>query len=103
MNSELPCMNCQTPVPAGKGQFFAEVFVCERCHTQAVHFWQRSEKELQHLLTITKESIRLSLLSRKFVFPEGPQGDLSKRDVLEEILRMEEAREQRNRNHNGSG
>lgn len=96
-------MNCSAPVPSGKGQFFAEVFVCETCHTQAAHFWQRSEKELRNLLTITKESIRLSLISGKFVFPEGQQGDLSKREVLEAVLKMEEAREQRARKPNAGG
>jgi hypothetical protein len=96
-------MNCKAPVPGGKGHFFAEVFICETCNTQAVHFWHRSEQELRNLLTITKESIRLSLISGKFVFPEGQQGDLSKREVLEEVLRMEEAREQNARKNNAAG
>lgn len=95
-------MNCKGAVPGGAGKFFAEVFLCEVCHAQAVHFWDRTVRELNHLLTISKEAIRLSLISGKFTFPEGQQGDLSKREVLEEVLKMEEAREQRAREHNAS-
>ena len=92
-NELLRCMNCKAPVNANEGEFFAEVFLCKDCNTQAVHFWHRTEKELKHLLTVSKEAIRLSLITGKFSFPEGPQGDLSKRDVLQEVLKMEEARE----------
>jgi hypothetical protein len=96
MNNELlSCMNCKTPVANGGGKFFAEVFLCDNCHAQAAHFWERTTRELTHLLTISKEAIRLTLISGKFSFPEGPQGDLSKRDVLQAVLDMEEAREQR--------
>jgi len=93
-------MNCKAPVLNGAGKFFAEVFLCDTCHVQAEHFWERTVRELKHLLTISKEAIRLSLISGKFVFPEGQQGDLSKREVLEEVLKMEEAREQRAKEHN---
>lgn len=95
-------MNCKAQVPAGKGAFFAEVFLCHTCHTQAVHFWERTEKELRHLLTISKEAVRLSLITGRFAFPEGQQGELSKREVLTEVLKMEEAREQRVRDTNAS-
>jgi hypothetical protein len=93
-NDTLKCMNCKSPVGASEGEFFAEVFLCKNCNTQAVHFWHRTEAELKHLLTISKEAIRLSLITGKFTFPEGPLGDVSKRDVLQEVLKMEEAREQ---------
>lgn len=99
-NEVLTCMNCKQPVDAGSGEFFAEVFVCKNCNAQAVHFWERTTKELQHLLTISKEAIRLSLITGKFNFPEGRQGDLSKKEVLQEVLKMEEAREQRAMGHN---
>ena len=58
----------------------------------AVHFWQRLELELKHLLTMSKEAIRVALVTSKFNFPEGAQGEPSKREVLEAIVRMEEAR-----------
>lgn len=89
----LPCMNCKADVPAGEGKFFAEVFVCARCQTMAVHFHERLERELRFLLTMAKESIRISLVQGKFNFPEGPAGEPSKKDVLEAILALEETRD----------
>lgn len=86
-------MNCQKAVPSDKAKFFAEVFICEDCHTQAVHFYQRLEVELTHLLTMSKEAVRIALVTGKFHFPEGPRGEVSKREVLETILKLEEARE----------
>lgn len=91
--SELCCMNCKQPVEQDKAKLFAEVFVCESCHAMAVHFWLRMERELQYLLTMAKESIRLSLLTGKFSFPEGEAQDVSKTDVLQAILQLHEARE----------
>lgn len=89
----LPCMNCKAEVEQGQGKFFAEVFVCSNCETMAVHFFERLVRELNFLLTMAKESIRLALVQGKFSFPEGPAGEPSKRAVLEAILQMEESRE----------
>lgn len=89
----LSCMNCKTPVSERDGEFFAEVFLCPTCKSQAVHFWERLERELKHTLLIAKESIRLALIQGNFHFPEGAAGEPSKREVLEEILRMHEAKE----------
>jgi len=88
----LPCLNCKADVAPGAGKFFAEVFLCESCHTMAQHFHERLERELKYLLVIARESIRISLVEGKFSFPEGPAGEPSKRQVLEEILKMEEHR-----------
>ncbi len=89
----LPCLNCKADVPQGEGKFFAQVFLCEKCHTMSTHFFERLERELKSLLTVAKESIRVALVQGKFVFPEGPAGAPSKRAVLEEIIKLEEARE----------
>lgn len=89
----LPCLNCKKEVEQNSGKFFAEVFLCDSCHVQAEHFFNRLVRELQFLLTMAKESIRVALVQGKFSFPEGPSGEPSKRAVLEEILRMEERRE----------
>lgn len=92
MSNELPCMNCKKPTSTESSKFFAEVFLCEGCHTQAVHFYARLERELVFLQTMAKESIRVTLIEGRFSFPEGPAGEPSKREVLEAILDMEEAR-----------
>lgn len=86
-------MNCKRAVPPDKAKFFAEVFLCESCSEQAVHFYQRLEIELKHLLVMSKEALRISLVTGKFSFPEGPSGEVSKRDVLQQVLALEEARE----------
>lgn len=89
----LPCMNCKTEVEQDQGKFFAEVFLCSGCCEMATHFFNRLVRELNFLLTMAKESIRLALVQGKFSFPEGPSGEPSKRAVLEEILKLEEARQ----------
>lgn len=92
---ELCCMNCNEAVPQGKACFFAEVFLCTKCHQQATHFWLRLDRELRSLQVMAKDSIRQCLLEGKFVFPEvdaTAAGEVSKRAVLETILTMEEAR-----------
>lgn len=61
----------------------------------STHFYERLENELKSLLLVAKESIRVALVQGKFVFPEGPAGEPSKRAVLEEIIKLEEAREAR--------
>jgi len=86
-------MNCRKSTPADKAQLFAEVFLCEDCHTQVVHFWSRIDRELRSLQVMAKDAIRVCLLEGRFSFPEGAGGEVSKREVLETILSMEEARE----------
>lgn len=90
----LPCMNCKTVIASDAGMFFAQVFVCPTCHTQATHFFHRLEGELKSLLTLSQEAIRIALVKGQFHFPEGPRGEVSKREVLEEALRLEAAREE---------
>jgi hypothetical protein len=90
---DLHCMNCKKEVPANAAKLFASVFVCSDCHTQAEHFWLRLDRELRYLQTMAQESIRLALIEGKFTFPEGAAADVSKRDVLQAILDMHEARE----------
>ncbi len=89
----LPCMNCKKEVEEGQGKFFAQVYVCPSCHEQAQHFHNRLVRELNFLLVMAKESIRLALVQSKFSFPEGPAGEPSKEQVLKEILLMEERRD----------
>lgn len=92
MSADLGCMNCKKATPPDKSKFFAEVFLCEDCHVQAVHFYARLELELKNLLVMSKEAIRISLITGQFSFPEGQAGETSKKAVLEQILLLEEAR-----------
>lgn len=94
MSTTLGCMNCGKATDTNNTKFFAAVLLCPDCHTMAEHFYQRCEKELRYLLTMLKESIRVALLQKQFSFQEGPAGDVPKKAVLEEILRMVEAKNQ---------
>lgn len=89
----MNCMNCKSPVPPADAKLFAEVFLCPSCHTAAVHFWERLDRELRSLQVMARDAIRVSLLEGKFYFPEATgETSVSKRAVLESILAMEEAR-----------
>lgn len=92
-DENLPCMNCKKPVVQADAKLFAQVFVCPDCHMQAVHFWERLDRELRYLQTMAQESIRLALIEGKFSFPEGAAADVSKQEVLQAILGMHTARE----------
>ncbi len=94
MKMTLPCLNCHAETDQEHAKFFAGVFLCGTCHDLAVHFHEKLERELKFLLTVSKESIRVALVQGKFILPEALQREPSKRAVLEEILRMEEARAQ---------
>lgn len=86
-------MNCGQPVPQAQAKFFASVFLCATCGVQAESFFKRCEKELRHLLAVSKESIRIALISGKFSYPDDSQ-EVSKKAVLEQVLRMENARDE---------
>ena len=88
-------MNCHKLVAPDDAKLFAEVFICPDCYVQAEHFWLRLDKELRYLLVMAKEAIRIALIEGKFAFNEAGRDahEISKRDVLEEIMRMTEAKE----------
>lgn len=85
----FPCMNCKKPITQAEGKFFAQVYVCETCFTTAESFYKKLEQELRQLLTMSKEALRIALVQGKFHLSEAKVRDISKKEVLEEILRME--------------
>lgn len=85
-------MNCGVSVPQDQAKFFAAVFLCAACGFQAESFHKRLEQELHRLLVVSKEAIRVSLISGKFSFPSDAQ-EVSKKSVFEQVLRMEELRD----------
>ena len=89
----MRCLNCGKGVKPEEAKLFAEVFLCSACYTQAEHFWLRLDRELRSLLVLAKDAIRVSLLQGKFSFPESGPREVSKREVLEAILTMEERKE----------
>ena len=92
MPPTLHCMNCGASTLAGQGKVFAQVFVCPTCFAIAENFYERSEKELKYLLTIIKESLRVALVHGMVKLSEGKLKDISKKELLEEIVKMDAAR-----------
>lgn len=95
----LPCVNCQTPVDSAQAKIFASVFVCPQCYALAERFMQRATEELKALLLVQQEAIRLALTERRFFLGAAqPSRELSKKEVLEQILQFtEKADARRNR------
>lgn len=85
-------MNCGRDTPAGVGKVFAAVYVCPTCYGIAESFYEKMVGELNHLLTIAKEAIRVALIEGKFQLSEQHVRDISKRELLEEIIKLEQAR-----------
>jgi hypothetical protein len=84
-------LNCKKPVDPDSVKFFAQAFVCPVCYECAEHFVLKLEKELRHLLVIAKEAVRLALIEGRFHFNSPGEG-VSKKELLEEIVRLEEIR-----------
>lgn len=90
--SKLNCMNCHKSILGGQSKLFAQVFVCSDCYAIAENFYERSEKELKYLLTIIKESLRVALIHGRLKLASGGVNNISKKELLEEILKLEAAR-----------
>lgn len=88
----LNCMNCHREILAGQSKIFAGVLVCGTCFEVARSFAEKLEQELQYLQTIAKEAIRVALVQGRFHLPAAGVREISKRELLEEILKMESAR-----------
>ena len=88
----LPCMNCGNEVSETAAKLFAAVFVCPDCFALAESFYKRSEKELKDLLMLQKESIRWALLQGNFRIGERRTKELTKTEIMQEVVRLHEMR-----------
>lgn len=86
----LQCLNCGKPVPPEKAKIFAQVFVCPECHVMATSFYQRCERELKQLLTLTHESIREALVKGAFHPVYQEREEIPKAELLRHIIRISE-------------
>lgn len=91
----LHCLNCKAAVPQDEAKIFAEVFCCANCFSLAERTYGRLQEELRKLLLVSKESIRIALLEGKLHLGEASNKELSKEEVLREIVRLEELRQAR--------
>jgi hypothetical protein len=82
-------MNCKAPVAPGAAKLFAGVYVCLGCHEVASRLETRGTAELKALLTLQREAIRIALVEGRLVLgPAEPARELSKREVLQEVMRL---------------
>lgn len=97
-------MNCQRPVDPAEAKFFggsndlpsrpggqASVFVCPECFDLAELFRQRGRADLLDLLAMLEEAIKQALVRRELRLGSNePLRDLSKKEVLEQIIKFKE-------------
>jgi hypothetical protein len=92
----LPCQNCHKDVAPEDAKIYSAVFVCPDCNTIALRFEERIMKELKSLQLIARESIRIALVKGELILGKAnPVQDLSKKEVLESIIKMSEAKDVR--------
>jgi|SRR5690606_32645055 len=94
----LTCLNCKAPVAEEDIKFFGKAFVCAVCHTTATHFYERLTKDLKNLLLVAHEAIRVALVEGRFHLAENGLKEVSKKELLEEILKMTQYKEARDKN-----
>ena len=88
----MNCLNCKAKVEPDVAKFFEGVFVCATCAELAERFYARGKKELQQLLVMQKEAIRIALVEGTFHFGSEPDQDVTKTDLLRAIVQLEEVR-----------
>lgn len=105
---KLACPNCKKEVDEQDVKWFggeggqAAVFCCSTCHSIAERLYARGKAELTALLNMLKEGIRVSIADGRLHLPEGsPDGELSKREVLEAILQLKERSDARKAEKHG--
>lgn len=102
----LACTNCDKPVPPNEARFFGadkannplpheSVFVCPGCYDLAMSIIERDKKQLLMLLRLQWDNVRVALV-RKNLHPgslPAPGRELTIKEVMEETVRLHEARE----------
>lgn len=83
----IHCLNCKQSFPSGRGKTVLGVLVCVSCASMAERIVGRAEQELQQLLTLMKEQIRVSIIEGRMQFAPGAEPP-SKEEVLKSILEL---------------
>jgi hypothetical protein len=100
----MPCMNCHRPVDPAVAKFFggsndlpsrpggqASVFVCPECFDLVELFRNRARADLLDLLAMLEEALKQALVRGELRLGSNPPlRDLSKKEVLEQILTLKE-------------
>ncbi len=83
----LNCINCKEEVAPDKAKFFAQMFVCPDCYKIAERVYVRGRQELEMMLLLLKESIRVAIVQGELQF-SGPVEDVSKEDFMTTLARL---------------
>ena len=98
----LPCLNCKKDVTPDVAKIYSGVFLCPDCFFVASRFEERITSELKSLLLIAREAIRIAAVKGELRFsPAESMADLSKKEVLESILKMSEMKDVHDRTARG--
>jgi hypothetical protein len=91
----LSCLSCQKPVDPNEAKLFAKMFVCPTCYTVATRLKTRLTDQLKFMIVTLDETIRLSIVDHKLLslLPTQNERDATKKEVLEAILQLQDARE----------
>lgn len=86
----LPCPNCGKIIPPNGGVLFAAVFVCSPCGDRANRLAHKLKKDIQRMLTLSQEAIRVSLIEGKLHYGEGLPEEISKKELLETMVLVQD-------------
>ena len=101
-SSGIPCMNCRKEVEQQDGKVFAEVFVCPTCYELAGRLYDRCEGELNRLLLMLREAIRIALVEGKLQYgPALPLDEVPKAELLKMIVELTEKKNAASRSPRG--
>jgi hypothetical protein len=82
----LTCVNCSKEIPVGTAFVHQGVLVCKSCFTIASALVTRAEEDMQKLLLLYKETIRVALCNGKLNFASDQSLTTSKKETLEKML-----------------
>lgn len=93
----LSCPNCKCEVEQKDVKWFgggvtnqAAIFLCPACHKIAEHLSNRGKKMLRDLERMLDEGIRVSACEGRLALPQGPDGEPTKKQLLEAILELKD-------------
>lgn len=89
----LSCLNCHETVPEDKVRIFAGVFCCSVCHQRAERLYKNLQTELDRMLLMMRESIRIAIIEGKLHYGTADGTELSKTELLRAAVQLQELKD----------
>jgi len=83
---KLPCMNCKKEIDQTKAKIFQGVYVCDECYDLADRSFRKLQQELNHLLTLAGESIRLALIKGELQLGRVDTKEIPKSELIRKLV-----------------